>query len=117
MDQIFDNIDLRGLTQDEEAGQDGLIKLTGKILQRALEAEMTEHLGYKKNPSEGDNSGKSRNGHIEKTVFLENQETTIEVPRGRNGTFEAIIVPKHQKRLPIFGRSNNFKVLIRNDRQ
>jgi transposase-like protein len=103
LDQILDTIDFRGLTQDEVAGKDGLIKqLTGKILQRALDAEMTEHLGYEKNSSDGDNSGNSRNGHSEKTVLLENQEATIEVPRDRNGTFEPVIVPKHQKRLPLF---------------
>ncbi|MCL2374436.1 MAG: transposase, partial [Treponema sp.] len=80
LDQILDTIDFKGLTQDEVAGKDGLIKqLTGKILQRALEAEMTEHLGYEKNSSSGDNSGNSRNGHTEKTILLENQETTIEV--------------------------------------
>jgi len=50
IDQLLDNIDFRGLTQNEVVGQDGLIKqLTGRILQRALEAEMTEHLGYEKN--------------------------------------------------------------------
>ena len=63
---------------------------------------MTEHLGYEKNSNDGDNSGNSRNGHSEKTVLLENQETTIEVPRDRNGTFEPVIVRKHQKRLPLF---------------
>ena len=103
LDQILDNIDFKGLTQDEVVGQDGLIKqLTGKILQRALDAEMTEHLGYEKNSSAGDNSGNSRNGHTEKTVLLENQETTIEVPRDRNSTFEPIIIPKHEKRSPLF---------------
>jgi len=103
LDQILDTIDFKGLTQDEVAGQNGLIKqLTGKILQRALEAEMTGHLGYEKNSSTGDNSGNSRNGHTEKTVLLENQEAIIDIPRDRNGTFEPIIVPKHQKRLPLF---------------
>jgi transposase-like protein len=103
LDQILDAIDFRGLTQDEVVGQDGLIKqLTGKILQRALDAEMTEHLGYEKNSSAGDNSGNSRNGHTEKTVLLENQSATIEVPRDRNGTFEPVIVPKHEKRVPLF---------------
>ncbi|MCL1815863.1 MAG: IS256 family transposase [Treponema sp.] len=103
IDQLLDNIDFRGLTQDEVVGQDGLIKqLTGRILQRALEAEMTEHLGYEKNSNAGDNSGNSRNGHTEKTVLLENQETTIDVPRDRNGSFEPIIVPKHEKRAPLF---------------
>jgi transposase-like protein len=103
LDQILDTIDFRGLTQDEVVGQDGLIKqLTGKILQRALEVEMTEHLGYEKNSNTGDNSGNSRNGHTEKTVLLENQSATIDVPRDRNGTFEPIIVPKHEKRVPLF---------------
>jgi len=103
LDQILDTIDFRGLTQDEVVGQDGLIKqLTGRILQRALEAEMTEHLGYEKNSNAGDNNGNSRNGHTEKTVLLENQSTTIEVPRDRNSTFEPIIVPKHEKRTPLF---------------
>ena len=71
IDQMLDSIDFRSLTQDEVVGQDGLIKmLTGKILQRALEAEMTEHLGYEKNSNAGDNSGNSRNGHTEKTVRI-----------------------------------------------
>ena len=61
---------------------------------------MTEHLGYEKNSAAGDNSGNSRNGHTEKTVLLENKETTIEVPRDRNSTFELIIIPKHEKRSP-----------------
>ena len=84
-------------------GKDGLIKqLTGRILQRALEAEMTEHLGYEKNSNAGDNSGNSRNGHGEKTALLENQSATISVPRDRAGTFEPIIVPKREKRVPLF---------------
>jgi transposase-like protein len=103
LDQILDTIDFKGLTQDEVVGHDGLIKqLTGKILQRALEAEMTEHLGYEKNSAAGDNSGNSRNGHTEKTVLMENQEAPIEVPRDRNSTFEPIIIPKHEKRSPLF---------------
>jgi transposase-like protein len=103
IDQMLDTIDFRGLTQEAVVGQDGLIKqLTGKILQRALEAEMTEHLGYEKNSNAGDNNGNSRNGHTEKTVLLENQSATIEIPRDRNSTFEPIIVPKHEKRISLF---------------
>jgi len=63
---------------------------------------MKEHLGYEKNSAAGDNSGNSRNGHTEKTVLMENHEATIEVPRDRNSTFELVIVPKHEKRVPIF---------------
>jgi len=55
-DRLLDNIDFRGLTQDEVVGKGGLMKqLTSRILQRALEAEMTEHLGYEKNSNAGDN--------------------------------------------------------------
>jgi transposase-like protein len=103
IDQMLDTIDFRGLTQDEVVGKEGLIKqLTGRILQRALEAEMTGHLGYEKNSNAGDNSGNSRNGYTEKTVLLENRRTTIEVPRDRNGSFEPVIIPKHEKRVPLF---------------
>ena len=63
---------------------------------------MTEHLGYEKNSNAGDNSGNSRNGHTEKTVLPENQSATITVPRDRAGTFEPIIVPKHEKRVRLF---------------
>ena len=103
IDQLLDNINFKGLTEDEVVGQNGLIKqLTGRILQRALEAEMTEHLGYEKNSNAGDNNGNSLNGHTEKTVLLENQSTTIEVPLDRNGSFEPVIIPKHEKRVPLF---------------
>ena len=68
-DQPLDNTGFRGLTRDGADGKDGIIKqLTGRIPQRALEAEMTEHLGYEKHSSAGDNSGNSRNGHTEKTA-------------------------------------------------
>ena len=102
LDQLLDNIDFKGLTQEDVLGQDGLIKqLTGKILQRALDVEMTEHLGYEKHSNIGDNSGNSRNGYTEKTVLLENQSATIDIPRDRNGSFEPVIVPKHEKRSPL----------------
>jgi len=103
IDELLDNINFKGLTQDEVVGKDGLIKqLTGRILQRALEAEMTVHLGYEKNSNAGDNNGNSRNGHTEKTLLLENQSTTIEVPRDREGTFTPAIVPKYARRVEGF---------------
>ena len=103
IDQILDQIDLHGMTQEEVLGQEGLLKqLTGKLLSRIMNAEMDEHLGYEKNSNAGDNSGDSRNGYSEKTVLTENQSTVIQVPRDRNATFEPKILPKHQRRLPIF---------------
>ncbi|AEF80082.1 IS256 family transposase [Leadbettera azotonutricia] len=103
IDQILDQIDLKGMTQEEILGQEGLLKhLTGKLLSRVMNAEMDEHLGYEKNSNAGDNSGDSRNGYSEKTVLTENQSAVIQVPRDRNGTFEPKILAKHQRRLPIF---------------
>jgi transposase-like protein len=103
IDQILDQIDLHGMTQEEVLGQEGLLKqLTGKLLSRVMNAEMDEHLGYEKHSNEGDNSGDSRNGYSEKTVLTENQSALVQVPRDRNATFEPKILPKHQRRLPIF---------------
>jgi transposase-like protein len=102
-DTLLDQVDFKGLTPEEVLGQDGLVKqLTGRILQKALEAEMAVHLGYEKNSNVGDNSGDSRNGYSEKTICLEKQESVIQVPRDRNGTFEPEILPKYQKRTPLF---------------
>jgi transposase-like protein len=92
-----------GLTQDEVVGRDGLIKqLTGRILQRTFEADMTEYLGYKNNSNTRDNSGDNMNGYAEKTVLFKNQSAPVKVPQGRNSTFKPIIVPKHEKRVPLF---------------
>src|ERR1051326_2521736 len=59
---------------DDLLGQDGLLQqLTKALVERALDGELTHHLGYEKHSSEGDNSGNSRNG------------TTPKPPRGRRG--------------------------------
>jgi transposase-like protein len=101
--KILDAVKVEGLSREEVLGEGGLLKqLTGRLLSRILEAEMDEHLGYKKNSSAGDNSGDSRNGHSEKTVLTENQSAVIQVPRGRNGTFKPKILPKYERRVPLF---------------
>lgn len=103
IDKMLEGIDFSGLSQEEILGRDGLIKsLTRKILNRALEAEMETMLGYKKNSIEGNNSGNSRNGYSKKSVLAGDQEIEIEIPRDRNGEFKPLIVPKYQKRLPVF---------------
>jgi transposase-like protein len=97
-DLVLDQIDFKGLTQDEILGQDGPVKqLTGRLLQRALEAETDGYLGYQKHDNAGDNSGDSRNGYSGKTVLTENQEMTVPIPRDRRGTFEPQVLPKYQK--------------------
>ena len=63
-----------------------------------LEGEMEEHLGYEKHNSIGNNSGNSRNGHGQKTLKSEIGDTTISVPRDRNGEFEPQVIGKRQTR-------------------
>ena len=103
IDQIIDQLDLSGITQDELFGKQGLARyLTSRLLNKVLEAEMDIHLGYKKNSNEGDNSGNSRNGYSKKTVLTQDQEVELNIPRDRNSEFEPEIVPKYSKRLPLF---------------
>ena len=90
-------------------GEGGLLTaLTRQVLQSALEVEMAQHLGYDK----GDALGRGlaggvnvRNGSSAKTVRTEVGEVTIDVPRDRLGTFEPLIVPKHQRRLAGFDQA------------
>lgn len=104
IDQLLDQIDFHGMTAEELAGENGLLKkLTSRFYSKALDAEMDEHLGYKKNDNAGDNSGNSRNGYTTKTVITDENDTIeVQVPRDRNSTFEPVIIPKHEKRTPLF---------------
>lgn len=84
-------------------GENGLLKqLTKALLERAMDAELTHHLGYEKHDPEGYNSGNSRNGSTPKTVKGEFGELAVETPRDRNGTFEPQILKKHQRRFDGF---------------
>jgi putative transposase len=84
-------------------GETGLLKqLTKALIERALDAELTQHLGYEKHDPAGYHSGNSRNGASAKTVQGEFGEITIETPRDRNASFEPQILKKHQKRFDGF---------------
>src|SRR5690348_10261396 len=73
-------------------------QLTRAVLERALEAEMTEHLGYSKHDPVGRNGGNSRNGKTSKSLVTDRGPVEIVVPRDREGTFKLLIVPKGQRR-------------------
>jgi putative transposase len=84
-------------------GENGLLKqLTKQLLERAMTAELTEHVGYEKHDAAGNNSGNSRNGKSTKTVKGTFGEIALETPRDRNGTFEPQIIEKHQTRFTGF---------------
>ena len=80
-------------------GENGLLKqLTKRLVERALQAEMAEHLGHGKNEPVANPRGNTRNGKSKKTLKGEFGELPIEIPRDRDGSFEPQIVPKHQTR-------------------
>ena len=84
-------------------GKNGLLKqLTKALLERAMNAELTEHLGYDKHDPVGNNSGNSRNGVTTKTLKGEFGEMALETPRDRQGTFEPKIIGKGQTRFTGF---------------
>lgn len=81
-------------------GPGGLLGgLTKQVLETALEAEMSEHLGYDANDPAGRNGRNSRNGVRTKTVITDVGPVEVDVPRDRDSTFEPVIVRKRQRRL------------------
>ncbi|WP_241968036.1 IS256 family transposase [Streptomyces sp. ICBB 8177] len=81
-------------------GQGGLLQqLTKRVLESALEGEITDHLGYEKHDVAGRGSGNSRNGSRAKTVLTDVGPVEVKVPRDTSGTFEPQIVKKRQRRL------------------
>ena len=84
--------------EDMSDVQNTLKELFKDTMQSMLEGELEDHLGYEKHSVAGNNSGNSRNGYGQKTIKTEYGETTIEVPRDRNGEFEPQIIGKRQTR-------------------
>ena len=80
-------------------GENGLLKLlTKKLVERALQAEMADHLGHAKNEAVANPAGNTRNGKSKKTLKGDFGELPIEIPRDRHGSFKPQIVTKHQTR-------------------
>ena len=80
-------------------GQNGILKqLTKALVERALQAELTDHLGHGKNELVANEAGNTRNGRSKKTLKGDFGELPIEIPRDRAGTFEPQIITKHQTR-------------------
>lgn len=84
---------------EELIGENGLLKqLTKALLERALQGEMTHHLGHKKNGAITSPGGNARNGKSAKTIKGEFGNLPIEIPRDRESSFEPVIIPKGQTR-------------------
>ena len=104
--ELIDNL-LKDYKKPEDLiGDNGLLKqLTKQLLERAMAAELTEHVGYEKHDPGGHNSGNSRNGKSAKTIKGSFGDLALETPRDRNGTFEPQIIEKHQTRFTGFDQN------------
>lgn len=88
---------------DDLLGHDGLLQqLTKALVERALEGELTHHLGYLKHSPEGKNTGNSRNGTSSKTIRGRRGQVQIAVPRDRQSEFEPQLIRKGQTRFDGF---------------
>ena len=97
--ELIDSL-LAGYKKPEDLiGENGLLKqLTKLLVEKALDAEMTEHLEHNKNHPIQNLLGNARNGKSKKTLKGDFGELPIEVPRDRQGSFEPQLIPKHQTR-------------------
>jgi putative transposase len=79
-------------------GPEGLLKdLTRKVINRAMGAELSHHLGYEAGETPPESQDNRRNGKTDKTVRTGQGPVTVEVPRDRDGSFEPQLIPKHQR--------------------
>jgi putative transposase len=101
--EVLDRL-LAGYSKPEDlTGDDGLFRRLKKaLIERALGAELTDHLGYAPGDPAGRGSGNSRNGTSAKTILTEDGEIALDVPRDRASTFEPQLVPKGQTRFDGF---------------
>jgi transposase-like protein len=83
---------------DEFYGPEGLVKQLSKaLIERMMQAELTEQLGYGKNESGEKETKNRRNGKTSKTLRTDQGPMEIEVPRDRDGEFEPKVIPRHQR--------------------
>ena len=101
--EVIDKLLTNYQKPEDIVGENGLLKqLTKALVERAMEAELTHHLGYEKHDPAGYGSGNSRNGASKKTLKGDFGEIDIAVPRDRNASFEPRLVPKGSSRFSGF---------------
>jgi putative transposase len=102
-DEVIDELLAGARTEEELAGPGGLLaQLTKRLIERALEVELTEHLGYEPHQEPPGGAGNTRNGSTSKTLITDQGRVPLDTPRDRNGTFEPQMVRKRQRRFKGF---------------
>jgi len=102
-DGVIDELLAGARTEEEITGEGGLLgQLTKRLVERALEVELTDHLGYEPHAEPPGGTGNTRNGSSSKRLVCEHGEVQINTPRDRDGSFEPQIVRKRQRRFEGF---------------
>jgi putative transposase len=102
-DEVIDQLLAGARTEDEIVGPGGVLaQLTKRLVERALQAELTEHLGYEPHRGPPGGVGNTRNGSTPKTLQTEQGPVEIGTPRDRKGSFEPQLVRKGQRRFQGF---------------
>jgi len=98
-DELIDELLAGASTEQEIAGPGGILaQLTKRLVERAMEVELTDHVGYEPHQEPPGGARNQRNGTTAKTLITEQGEVRIDAPRDRNGSFEPKIVRKRQRR-------------------
>jgi len=102
-DEVIDELLAGARTEEEIVGPGGVLaQLTKRLVERAMSAELTEHLGYEPHQEPPGGTGNTRNGSTAKTLATEHGPVRIETPRDRKGSFEPQIIRKGQRRFEGF---------------
>src|SRR3974390_2729929 len=102
-DELIDELLAGARTEEEITGSGGLLsQLTKRLVERAMEVELTDHLGFEPHREPPGGTGNTRNGSMSKTLITESGEVPIDTPRDRAGTFQPQIVRKRQRRFEGF---------------
>jgi putative transposase len=102
-DEVIDQLLAGAQSEEEIVGPGGLMSaLTKRVVERALEVELTDHLGYEPHREPPGGVGNTRNGSTAKTLQTEHGPVRIDTPRDRDGSFEPRLVRKRQRRFAGF---------------
>src|SRR5450755_3962684 len=97
--EVIDELLAGASTEEEIAGRGGLLaELTKRLVERAMEVELTDHVGYEPHQEPPGGAANQRNGTTPKTLICEHGRVAIDAPRDRDGSFEPQIVKKRQRR-------------------
>jgi putative transposase len=102
-DELVDELLAGARTEEEIVGPGGLLsQLTKRLVERAMDVELTEHLGYERGQAPPGSAGNTRNGSTPKTLMTEHGPVRIDTPRDRDSSFEPKVVRKRQRRFEGF---------------